>query len=461
MSPRPLNAVRATVSAIPADSGRGRPALAVGRRLASTYLEEEFLVEGAASAFAPTGPLSPDGFWSVEPTNSAAFRTRVLVRRPRSAQTFNGTVVVEWLNVSSGQDADPGWRYLAAEICRSGYAYVGVSAQQVGISGRQGGDDLAGRLMQTMRLPSLVESDEARYGSLVHPGDAFAYDIFSHVAQTLRESTDLLGGLQARSILALGESQAAAHLTTYVNGLASRERLFDGFLIHSRGSGAALWDPAGADFSMVGPGIRLRTDLHVPVLTFETETDVTLLNFAAARQPDTALLRTWEVAGTAHADAFLIGEAEAFLGCPGPINRGPQAFVLRAALDHLNRWALGGPPAPSAPPLAVADGGRLKRDADGIARGGIRTAAVDVPAAVLSGEPQPRVSPLGKLMGSTMPIDPQILQERYGNQAAYLDRCAAATDRAIHEGFLLSADRGAVLADASAAYPATSQSLST
>jgi hypothetical protein len=71
------------------------------------------------------------------------------------------------------------------------------------------------------------------------------------------------------------------------------------------------------------------------------------------------------------------------------------------------------------------------------------------------------VSPLGKLMGSTMPIDPQILQERYGNQDAYLDRSAAATDRAIHEGFLLSADRAAILADASAAYPATSQTLST
>ena len=264
MSSASRNAVRAAVSPIPAQSGRGRPALAVGRRLAAAYLEEEFFVEGTASSFAPTGPLSTNGQWTVEPTASAPFRTRVIVRRPRSADTFNGTVLVEWLNVSSGQDADPDWRYLGAEICRSGYAYVGVSAQQVGISGRQGGDDLAGKLMQGMRLPSLVESDEARYGSLVHPGDAFAYDIFSAAARALRADTVILEGLQPTNILAIGESQAAAHLTTYVNGLAQRDRLFDGFLIHSRGSGAALWDPTGTDFSMVGPGVRLRTDLGAP-----------------------------------------------------------------------------------------------------------------------------------------------------------------------------------------------------
>jgi hypothetical protein len=452
MSSASRNAVRAAVSPIPAQSGRGRPALAVGRRLAAAYLEEEFFVEGSASSFAPTGPLSADGQWIVEHTASAPFRTRIIVRRPRTADTFNGTVLVEWLNVSSGQDTDPDWRYLAAEICRSGYAYVGVSAQQVGISGPQGGEDLAGKLMQSMRLPSLVESDEGRYGLLAHPGDAFAYDIFSAVARELREDTIILDGLQPTSVLAIGESQAAAHLTTYVNGLAPRERLFDGFLIHSRGSGAALWDPTSTDFSMVGPGVRLRTDLEVPVLTFETETDVTLLDFAAARQPDTDRLRTWEVAGTAHADAFLIGEAESFLGCPGPINRGPQAFVLRAALNHLNRWVHGGPPPPAAPPLAMADKGKLARDVDGIARGGIRTAAVDVPAAVLSGEPQEGASPLGKLMGSTVPLPAEILQERYGRRDAYLDRCATVTDRAIHEGFLLPADRAAILADAAAAF---------
>jgi hypothetical protein len=72
---------------------------------------------------------------------------------------------------------------------------------------------------------------------------------------------------------------------------------------------------------------------------------------------------------------------------------------------------------------------------------------------VLSGEPQEGASLLGKLMGSTVPLPAEILQERYGRRDAYLDRCAAVTDRAIHEGFLLPADRAAILADAAAAFP--------
>src|SRR5207249_10942626 len=51
---------------------------------------------------------------------------------------------------------------------------------------------------------------------------------------------------------------------------------------------------------------RVRTDLRVPVLTFETGTDLPLLRFYAARQPDSRRLRLWEVAGTAHADTYLL-----------------------------------------------------------------------------------------------------------------------------------------------------------
>ena len=43
------------------------------------------------------------------PDASAPYRTRVLVRTPAKAATFSGTVVVEWLNVSGGVDADPDW----------------------------------------------------------------------------------------------------------------------------------------------------------------------------------------------------------------------------------------------------------------------------------------------------------------------------------------------------------------
>ena len=58
-----------------------------------------------------------------------------MVRRPADPAAFSGTLVVEWLNVSSGADAAPDWTYLSDEIVRRGHVWVGVSAQYVGVEG--------------------------------------------------------------------------------------------------------------------------------------------------------------------------------------------------------------------------------------------------------------------------------------------------------------------------------------
>ena len=43
----------------------------------------------------------------------------------------------------------------------------------------------------------------------------------------------------------------------------------------------------------------------------ESETDLLFtLDYFPSRQEDTDLIRTWEMAGTAHADAFLLGRRE-------------------------------------------------------------------------------------------------------------------------------------------------------
>ena len=66
---------------------------------------------------------------------TAPYATRIVVVRPTNPSKFNGTVVVEWLNVSAGADASPDWNAVHRELIRSGYAYVGVSAQKVGVEG--------------------------------------------------------------------------------------------------------------------------------------------------------------------------------------------------------------------------------------------------------------------------------------------------------------------------------------
>jgi hypothetical protein len=415
------------------------------------WVEEEFAASGTAVSYASDGDLPADGAFDLHEDQQAEYRTRVLVRRPGEAADFNGTVVVEWLNVSGGLDASPDFSYLADELVRGGYAWVGVSAQLIGIEG--GAVAVTVDVAGSPAGQGLKNIDPERYGTLSHPGDAYSYDIVTQVGRAVRSADgELLGDLEPEVVLAVGESQSAFALTTYANGVQPLTSTFDGFLVHSRGAAAAPLGEPGEAIDIAGtiglPPTRIRTDLDVPVIVLETETDVGgLLNYQAARQPDTDRLRVWEIAGTAHADAYLLGPLATSIGCTQPINDGPHHFVVKAALRHLDAWVRTGEAPPTAEPLALASGA-IARDADGIALGGIRTPHVDVPVVVLSGDASEGGSIVCILMGSTTPLPPERLAERYGSAEEYLAAYEEAADAVIDAGFVLDDDRDALLADA-------------
>jgi hypothetical protein len=318
-----------------------------------------------------------------------------------------------------------------------------VSAQHAGVEGGTAAVQVAGAM-----LPGL-KADE-RYAALAHPGDAFCFGIFTTVVSAL------IGGplrdLDVTCRLAVGESQSAYALTTYVNGVQPLVRLFEGFLIHSRGGATMpLGEPGRAldlaDFRDSTP-TWVRDDLDVPVIMVQTETDLTgRLQYLPARQLDAEMTRLWEVAGTAHADKFQIGDFEDFLGCPRPVNSGQQAYVVKAALRHLDAWARGGAPAPAADRLEVL-AGAFRLDEVGNARGGVRTPAVDAPVSLLRGDTEPDAPVICQLFGSTMPLEPEVLRDLYADRDAYLAAYEAAADAAIEAGFVLAEDREAILAEA-------------
>ena len=112
------------------------------------------------------------------------------------------------------------------------------------------------------------------------PAIVFSYDIFTQVARSFREPGDLdpLADLDVERLIAVGESQSAFQLSTYVNGVQPLTHEFDAFLIHSRGGAAASLGEAGSGIDlaaiMFGPPTIIRTDNEVPVLVVETETDL-------------------------------------------------------------------------------------------------------------------------------------------------------------------------------------------
>jgi hypothetical protein len=416
------------------------------------YVAEEYFISGTASAYTNVGPLGADGMWTVAPAATAPYKTRILVYRPAKAKKFNGTVIVEWLNVSGGTDAQPDWTLAHVELVREGYVYVGVSAQYVGVEGGPG-------LVNVISLP-LKEVNPARYGSLVHPTDSFSYDIYSQAGQAVRSPTGPLADLKIKKVLAIGESQSAFRMVTYVNGIHPLAQVYDGYLIHSRGAiGASLSETPQPNIPVPGTAL-IRADIDVPVLTFQTEGDLTFLGYAAARQEDAENFRLWEVAGTAHADSYTLVVGNADLGddpgvvdivaptsplpgtidCNFPINSGPQHFVLKAAISALNRWVRKGKAPKSAPRLELDPGPpvRILTDANGNGLGGIRTPQVDVPIATFAGEQDGSI--LCRLFGTTTVFSEAQLAALYPSHKDFVSKYKKALKRSVKAGWILKPD---------------------
>ena len=394
----------------------------------------------------------------LSPVEEAGFVTRFVVNRPAEDASFNGTVWIEWLNVSGGLDAAPGWIFNHKELVRRGAAWVGVSAQQIGV---QGGDGLLG-----MRSPGLVGTDPVRYRTLSHPGDRFSYDIFSQASAAVsRASGTILEGLPIERLLATGDSQSAFRLTTYVNDLDPLSQVHDGFMVHARGAaGAPLDDEGDPQAVLRGDPVVFRESLRVPVLCVEAETDLINLGYLRSRQDDAEMLTCWEIAGASHADiyTFIVGPidtgrlaidklapawlpvSEMFgMKVDKPVNTGPQHYVRTSASSQLERWVREGTRPSVSPRIEIRDGVFVTDDVGNV-RGGIRTPHVDVPISVLSGLGNSG-HPISFLCGSTVPLSRDRLRDLYATPDEYLDRFRAATTSAVEAGFVLSDDANEIV----------------
>lgn len=413
------------------------------------YTEAEYFFGGTATAFAPTGPLTADGAWTVKPDTTAEYKVRMLVRRPADAKIFNGIVVVEWLNVTALLEGAADFMQMQEELLRQGYAWVGVGAQAAGVSSPRSG---------------LKDWDKTRYGSLVHPGDAYSYDIFSQAADALRhpKGTNPLGGLPIRKMLATGRSQSAFRLVTYINAVHPLTHLFDGYLVHSRGANASGFKAEGLARdaeNAVPPGAHLRTDIDVPVLDVQTEGDMVALRAHLTHQPPFAHYRRWEIAGAAHAEtprwvAEVPPPLDMGQGCKDPVNSAPHHAVVKAALSALTRWIRDGVVPPQSPAIELGDPASpdpIVRDRFGNAKGGIRLPQVEVPTATVDGGANTGAQETAPgamrnfcfLFGRTKLFDAATVKSLYPTHDAFVKQYSAAVDALVKQGYLLKPEADA------------------
>jgi hypothetical protein len=433
------------------------------------YLEEEYFIQGTANRYS-----TPAGATGSVVDGGHPYKTRFAVRRPLSPSRFNGTVIVEWNNVTAGHDLDIDWFQTHDHLIDEGYAWVGVTPQRIGVE--------ALKVWNAKRYGTLDVTDNGRVTN-----DDLSYDVFGAVGEAIRHpgAVNALGGLTAQRIFATGHSQSAGRLATYVNSVHPLARVFDAVIVH-------------------GGGGLIRTDLDIKVWKLLSETDV-ILSQAAVRQPDTNNVRTWEVAGDSHVDLQFTsysrqlsqrdGSPIAPGFAPGGAGRGattaapngsarpaaepaavtrdgassapPQArsgvspcdrpsyshipfyFVMDAAIDHLVRWVKDGTPPPTAPRIEVTSAGPpavIVRDRYGNALGGIRLSQLEVATATNTG--QNSGPGFCRLNGSYEPFDAAALASLYPTHADYVAKVKTVTERNLRAGYILKRDADATIADA-------------
>lgn len=425
------------------------------------YVEEEFLAEGDASAWAITerpGEPTPLG-------DPRRFVTRVLVRRPRDPERASGTAHLEPLHPM--QEEALTWSAAGAAFTRAGDAWVGVSVYA--------------HMAQFLR-----EIDPVRYADIDIPVPGLEWDIFGGVARALRAGA--VPGLRVERALLSGWSATGTFVRLFLReGFDRRhEGAIDGgaIFISSGGAGDAGYPALSPDTPAPALDDPRRTvrDIGIPVIEVLTECESETHEHQVRDDSDAPgdPYRLYQVAGTGHIEAWSKGRlandtqlAEVDRSIPRVpiVERDSDSrldLVARAILTRLDDWVAGRRVPPTQPRFGydgpqLDDGGRgLARDADGNALGGVRTPWIEAPLGRYF--PHGTVAPDAPALPSWMPFadpargawlraitDPfprERVLERFGSEEEYVAAFTAATRSLADAGLLLDADVPELLASA-------------
>ncbi len=405
------------------------------------YTEREFYAEGKANRYRGVLPFTEktgqiiDGDWP--------YRTRVLVRAPK-AEKFNGFLVVEWVNVTAGQDIDFAFAESHKYLLREGYAVAVVSVQRVGVDRlKTWSPERYGTLsVEAGNTDPLSGSriDECGF-PIACPGDPLSWDIMTQVSKALKDNADEaspLPGMNVRHVIALGESQSALRLGWYYNAIQPLYGFFDGFVFLDHAS-------------------QLRSDLTTPAISVNTQATAEISKVRSTSE----YTRVWSVAGASHASLYAVAYVDNLLirDKSVPAESGPMTFtqmmgrqncklsplfstvdtglVLNAALEGTRQWIKTGKPA--APTLTFSRNafGTIMRDADGNTQGGVRLAQLTAPTAFLS----PNAEGVGcTLSGHHRDFTKDELKKRYGSHKAYVSKVRDAMKQVREQGYILPYD---------------------
>jgi hypothetical protein len=405
------------------------------------YVQEEWLASGTDA----------DG---------EAYKTTLLVRRPRDPLKFSGVVIVETLHVHG---IAPLWMYCAPYILNAGHGWVVVAAQKTTLD--QHVKPSSADRYADLHISGPDTSDFEAFVDLGDPTNTFWSElerrnqatsaILAQVGAGLREPDGPFAGYPLRQLILGGHSQTGSVTSYYIRDAHSQER---------RSDGAPVFDgyyPSGFPFEPF-------PDLDVPILQVMSDGDVSLPDYSFRpghggrkyRRDDSEVYRLYELAGVAHAMTRAAPYDDVsfwlstFVFNPdvtlGPkMNTLPHGELFSMGLHHLVEWVTSGEAPPNAARLELGPDGLFAKDEHGNTLGGVRCVQLDVPHSSYRPNPtNPDGSPSYLTVGSEHPFSPEQLRRLYGDKATYLARFTTRLDALIGAGWLLPENRSEMLREA-------------
>jgi hypothetical protein len=363
------------------------------------YVTEEYFLSGAA--------------------NGAPYATRIIVRRPKDAKAFSGTVVGEAMH-AGGRSLIFEWSRVSILTRNHVFAEIVHSPAQI-------------QMLKTF--------NPERYASLsIAMGQS--NEIIAQFGRLMKSEAMLgrsgpLAGYNVRRVTLMGTSASSATVRNYLGVHADMRMpdggpIFDGFLLTSTLGNTPL------------------PIVDVPMIQMPTQTEVTMYaeQGNGYRRPDSDekgnRFRLYEVAGMPHNNSR---DNPGFLNdpCTLPVTDFPAGAFTALGLNYLVEWITNGKTPPHAPPIEVdkdttGDGSLLALDQYGNAKGGVRNVFVDVPVAangVMGKGQTPQQDRLCLLAGTKVPLQQTTLGKLYKTSADYQDRVNKRLTELIKEGWFL------------------------
>ncbi|HSU89316.1 MAG TPA: alpha/beta hydrolase domain-containing protein [Terriglobia bacterium] len=423
------------------------------------YVEEEYIVTGNANVY----DWAADGTLSAKIPN-APYGTRILVRRPKDAARFSGSVMVELLFPARRFDWSMMWGFSHDYLLEHGDAWVGISLPAVADGLKKFNPTRYAAVSFANPTPNAPCGNNAAPAS----EEGLRWDMISQVGALLK--SNVAGRpLAGFPVQALYLTTQGSDVATYANAihanLENGKPVYDGYLLKAGFNMTRISQCAQAPAAN-DPRQAIK-NVGVPVIEVAAQGEV-IGGTLASRRPDSDesndRFRLYEVASAGHIDksayfgfpaqqdqVAAVGNAQGTVDWPFNAKCEPEiplmepslmGLVFNSSLASLDQWVKKGTPAPRAARIELMNPGTpqvsFQTDKLGHGLGGVRTAYIDVPdATYFMSSPGPGTC---REMGHKVPYDAARITELYGSRRGYVSRFTETVDRLVKERWLIEGD---------------------